>query len=60
MKVYTIACVCDVCGEEGVARPSEASWFGGMVHRNPDVCRAVLERRRREVEKRERALGAQS
>ncbi len=57
MRIFTAACTCSVCGEEGMARPGEASWEeGAMAHNDPNVCRAVLDRRRREIEERERAL----
>lgn len=47
--------ICCVCGEPGDASPRTA-WSANAAHVDPAVCRMNLDRKRRELEKREAAL----
>lgn len=61
MNPFIYTHTCEVCGEPGVATPStnDAAWRGGRImHSNPAVCADVLDRRRRDLEKREAAVAA--
>jgi len=45
---------CSVCGEEGVTTPdgNRAQWRGAtMYHRDPEICRANIERRERAMQR---------
>lgn len=47
--------MCCVCGEPGDAN-GRSVWSANAAHVNPEVCRMNLDRKRRELEKREAAL----
>jgi hypothetical protein len=53
---YRWSTTCHVCGEDGVGtfQTAAAAWDSRsrIAHRNPEVCRDVLERKRRELESR--------
>lgn len=54
MRVHIYPLTCDICGGGGMGTSSAnaAAWnlHARVVHSNPDVCRAVLEQMRRELE----------
>lgn len=58
MRIFTERCTCDVCGGPGLARPDHVwgSWFGGLRHNDPAVCAEYLEKRRKRLDKREKAV----
>lgn len=53
MRLHWFPATCAVCGGDGVttARDVGASWSErGVVHTDPGICRAILDRKRREIE----------
>lgn len=53
MKRYGLPVTCDICGGEGVGdiKVAVAAWVGGVVHRDPDICRDNLLIMRRKLDK---------
>lgn len=60
MKPYVFDVCCDVCGGPAVATPqvAAAQYFGPVVHSDPAVCAVYLEQKKRDLERREKALEA--
>lgn len=55
MKIYTETVSCDVCGGDGVGtfQTAVAAWDADstIAHRDPSICRAVLDARRRQLDR---------
>lgn len=62
MNPYTFPVTCDICGGEGVGnvRTAAAAWDARseIRHTDPAVCAMYLERRKRELDEREKNLWA--
>lgn len=58
MNPYIFPVCCDVCGEEGMARPCDAgaAFLGGIRHSDPEICANNLRIKARKLEEREKAL----
>lgn len=58
MNPYQFEVSCSVCGESGMGtiRAAGASWMGGAVHRDPQVCRDNLRRQREKIERDKAAM----
>ena len=58
MNPYIIPTTCSVCGGPGMCHASYMvdAWLHGSRHKDPEVCAAYLQQKRRDLEAKEEEL----
>lgn len=54
MNPYQFETTCDICGGKGMA--TGGGYFYGSVHKNPNICREILQEKANKLKAKEKLL----